>query len=200
MLTTAKTDVDAYNSAMTMSTAELVAALRSLLGVKLVAYLGRVKETRAVRQWAEGTRAIANPVDLDRLRVAYRAAVMITARDSNDVAQAWFQGLNPLLEDRSPARVLRDGDLAEAGPRVLAAARQFAAVGSCADGLASTPRQGICTPSPPPRGGASGRLASRPLELDAVRIRRYRERFHGAGTIHQLHASRFLSWTAVVAL
>jgi hypothetical protein len=129
MLTSAKPDLDAYNSAMTMNTAELVTALRDLLGAKLVAYLGKVKETRAVRQWAEGSRAIANPVDVDRLRVAYRAAAMIGARDSAQVAQAWFQGLNPLLDDRSPARVLRDGDLEEVGPQVLTAARQFAAVG-----------------------------------------------------------------------
>jgi hypothetical protein len=129
MLTSAKPDLDAYNTAMSMTTAELVTALRDLLGAKLVAYLGRVKETRAVRQWAEGTRSIANPADLDRLRVAYRAAAVITARDSKEAAQAWFQGLNPLLDDRSPARVLRDGDLEDAGPLVLTAARQFAAVG-----------------------------------------------------------------------
>ncbi len=129
MLTSAKPDLDAYNNAMAMTTAELVTALRDLLGAKLVAYLGRVKETRAVRQWADGTRAIGNPVDVDRLRVAYRAAAVITARDSKEVAQAWFQGLNPLLDDRSPARLLRDGDLEEVGPQVLTAARQFAAVG-----------------------------------------------------------------------
>jgi hypothetical protein len=45
------------------------------------------------------------------------------------VAQAWFQGLNPILDDRAPALLLREGELADIGPRVLAAARQFAAVG-----------------------------------------------------------------------
>jgi len=129
MLTSAKPDLDAYNNAMSMTTAQLVTALRDLLGAKLVAYLGRVKETRAVRQWAEGTRSIANPADVDRLRVAYRAAAVLTVRDSEQVAQAWFQGLNPLLDDRSPARVLREGDLEQVGPQVLTAARQFAAVG-----------------------------------------------------------------------
>ena len=129
MLTSAKPDLHAYNNAMSMTTAELVTALRELLGAKLVAYLGKVKETRAVRQWADGTRSIANPADVDRLRVAYRAAAVITARESKQVAQAWFQGLNPLLDDRSPARILRDGDLEEVGPQVLTAARQFAAVG-----------------------------------------------------------------------
>jgi hypothetical protein len=69
-----------------------------------------------VRQRADGTPGIANPTDVDRLRVAYRAAAVITARDSQEVAQAWFQGLNPMLDDRSPARMLRDGDMDEAGP------------------------------------------------------------------------------------
>ena len=129
MLTSGRPDLDAYNAALTMSTAELVSNLRDLLGAKLVAYLGKVKETRAVRQWAEGTREVANPADVDRLRVAYRAASMITQRDGKQVAQAWFQGLNPLLNDCAPARLLREGDLETVGPQVLTAARQFAAVG-----------------------------------------------------------------------
>lgn len=129
MLTSARPDLDAYNAALAMSTADLVTNLRELLGARLVAYLGNVKETRAVRQWAEGTREVANPTAVDRLRVAYRAASMITPRDGKEVAQAWFQGLNPLLDDRTPARLLREGDLETVGPQVLTAARQFAAVG-----------------------------------------------------------------------
>ncbi len=112
-----------------MSPAELVTALRSLLGAKLVAYIGGVKETRAVRQWAEGSRNIANPSDVERLRVAYRAARVVNLKDNTQIVQAWFQGLNPFLDDVSPARVLRDGDVDADGPRVIAAARQYAAVG-----------------------------------------------------------------------
>ncbi len=122
-------DLAAYTDAARMTSPELVTALRELLGAKLVAYLGRVKETRAVRQWAEGTRAIANPEDVERLRIAYRAARLIAERDTPGVAQAWFQGLNPVLDDRAPALLLRDGDLADIGPKILAAARQFAAFG-----------------------------------------------------------------------
>ncbi|MDL9946310.1 hypothetical protein QSJ19_12020 [Gordonia sp. ABSL11-1] len=122
-------DLAAYADAARMTLPELVTALRELLGAKLVAYLGRVKETRAVRQWAEGTRAIADPEDVERLRIAYRAARLIAERDTPGVAQAWFQGLNPVLDDRAPALLLRDGDLADIGPKILAAARQFAAVG-----------------------------------------------------------------------
>ncbi|GAA4472026.1 hypothetical protein GCM10023094_03670 [Rhodococcus olei] len=122
-------DLAAYNAAARMEQPELVTELRALLGAKLVAYLGKVKETRAVRQWAEGTRSVGNDTDLERLRVAYRAARLITERDTPQVAQAWFQGLNPILDDQAPALMLREGDLADVGPKVLAAARQFAAVG-----------------------------------------------------------------------
>ena len=45
------------------------------------------------------------------------------------MTQAWFQGLNPQLEDRSPARLLREGDLDAVGPEVIGAARAFLADG-----------------------------------------------------------------------
>jgi hypothetical protein len=127
--TPARPDLQAHHNAMRLDPAVLVKELRDLLGAKLVAYLGGVKETRAVRQWAEGTRAVSGGEDLHRLRVAYQAARLLAERDTNEVVQAWFQGLNPALGDRAPARLLRDGDVNEVGPQVLAAARQFAAVG-----------------------------------------------------------------------
>lgn len=119
----------AYTNATRLEAAVLVKELRDLLGAKLVAYLGGVKETRAVRQWAEGSRMVSGSDDLQRLRVAYQAARLLAERDDPGVVQAWFQGLNPVLGDRSPARVLRDGELDDVGPQVLAAARQFAAAG-----------------------------------------------------------------------
>ena len=53
------------------------------MGAKLVAYLGRVKETRAVRmrQWADGTRQVAGGQDQRRLRLAYQAATLLAERD-----------------------------------------------------------------------------------------------------------------------
>jgi hypothetical protein len=98
--------------------------LRELLGAKLVAYLGRVSETRAVHQWAEGERLPSDEVQ-QRLRFALRVALPIATADSPAIAQAWCQGLNPQLDDRSPARLLRDGDLDEVGPAIVGAERAF---------------------------------------------------------------------------
>jgi hypothetical protein len=103
---------------------EVATSLRSLLGAKLTAYLGSVKETRAVNEWASGEREPSEAVQL-RLRHALQVALMIAEADDAGVARAWFQGMNPQLDDRSPARLLREGDLDEIGPEVLRAARAF---------------------------------------------------------------------------
>ncbi len=123
-------DLAAYNRALRMDDADLVIAVRDLLGAKLTAYIGGVKSTRSVSQWADGVASIRDSDARERLNLAYRAATIIVGRDSPRVAQAWFQGMNPMLEDRSPARVLResDPDSPEAAS-VLAAARKLAAAG-----------------------------------------------------------------------
>lgn len=125
----ARPELDAYSQSVRVDQRELVVRLRELLGARLVAYLGGVSETRAVRQWADGARSIRDEDDVQRLRVAYQSALLITVRDSAEVAQSWFQGLNPQLEDQPPARLLRTGKPDEAGRLVLAAARSFAGVG-----------------------------------------------------------------------
>jgi len=122
-------DLACYAQAMRLDTAVLVTGLREVLGARLVAYLGGVRETRAVRQWAEGIRGVQDPADERRLRLAYRVAGLLSVREPAGVVQAWFQGLNPQLGDRAPVRVLREDDLDDAGPLVLAAARSFAATG-----------------------------------------------------------------------
>ena len=120
----ARPDLAAHTHAMRASFPEVAAQLRELLGPRLVAYLGGVRETRAVHEWADGNRQPSTDVQ-QRLRLALQLAMPIADADGQEVAQAWFQGLNPQLDDRSPARMLRDGDFEEVGPAVIAAARAF---------------------------------------------------------------------------
>lgn len=114
---------------MRAEVSELVTELRGALGPGLVAGLAGVSETRPVHQWADGTRGLKSPHTEARLRLAYHLLKLVTERDSDSVARVWFTGLNPELDDASPVRLLRDGDLDEVGPRLLAAARAFAASG-----------------------------------------------------------------------
>jgi hypothetical protein len=124
MATAARPDLPAHAEAMRLSLPDLVARLRGLLGLRLVAYVGGVRETRAVNQWAEGSREPDSGTQR-RLRDTFVIAQTLSQTEPPEVLQAWFQGLNPLLDDRSPAFVLREGDLDEVGPQVIGAARSF---------------------------------------------------------------------------
>lgn len=121
-------DLEAYEHAARVDFPVVVKELSGLLGPKLVAYIAGVTETRAVRQWAESEREARDPIPAG-LRLALHVALLIARHDDARVAQAWFQGLNPQLDDRSPARLLREGDLDEVGPLVLSAARAFVSRG-----------------------------------------------------------------------
>jgi hypothetical protein len=118
-------DLKAHDHVVHLSDPEVVSELSELLGPRAVAYLGNVKETRAVRQWADGSRAPSAAV-MQRLRHALQLACMLSSTTHVSVVQSWFQGMNPKLDDVSPLRMLREDDLQEvAGPRTLAAARTF---------------------------------------------------------------------------
>lgn len=123
-------DRRAHRDSVQLTDPELVYELRKLLGFQLVADIGPVKETRAVRQWADGERK-PSATTMSRLRSAYLVAAILQGRHSTSIIQAWFYGLNPELDDSIPMVLLRDGPLEQTGPAVLAAARAFIA----ADGL-----------------------------------------------------------------
>ena len=127
-MTIATPGLRAYEASVRSDVTELVSELREILGAKLVAYLGSVSETRAVRQWADGDRKPPAAV-VRRLRLAYQVAGLLAERDQPRVIQAWFQGMNPQLDDWAPARMIREGSPDDVGTRILAAARAFAAVG-----------------------------------------------------------------------
>jgi hypothetical protein len=120
----ARPDYAAHARAVRASLPEVVDSLRAILGARLCAYIGSVKETRAVNEWAEGLRD-PNGQTQRRLRLALQIAQRITDVDGPEVTRAWFQGLNPQLDDQSPARLLREGDIDEVGPEIIAAERAF---------------------------------------------------------------------------
>jgi hypothetical protein len=126
--TVARPDLEAYERSARLAFPEVVRELSEILGPKLVAYLAGVREVRAVRQWSAGEREARGPIP-ERLRLALQIAWLLDRHDSASVARAWFQGLNPQLDDRSAARLLREGELDEVGPQILSAARAFVSGG-----------------------------------------------------------------------
>lgn len=106
---------------------ELVASLVKIIERKLTAYIASVKDVRTVDKWITGTEPYRGPDT--RLRTAYHVAKLISTRHKPKVVQSWLMGLNPELDDRAPATLLRDGEIEEVGPAVLRAARAFIAGG-----------------------------------------------------------------------
>lgn len=115
---------DAFNSAMSLSTPDVVERLVDLLGATTVAEIGGVKETRAVAQWATGEREPQRP---HVLRFALQLALMISTLSTRDLARAWFHGSNPELEDATPLALLRDTALESTQVPLMIAVRSFAA-------------------------------------------------------------------------
>lgn len=118
------TRLAAFNESIRQDLPYIVSDLRVRLGAKLVAYIANVTETRAVRAWVEGDRT-PSPNTERRLRLAYMVTALIDRSEGDGVAATWFQGMNPQLGDRSPARVLHDDRTDEAMDRVLSAAKGF---------------------------------------------------------------------------
>jgi hypothetical protein len=127
VLTPPRPDLLAYRQATTLEFPKLVAELTGILGKKLTAYIGSVKDARAVDRWMGGSEAYKGVEE--RLRLAYRLAKMISDHEGRRVVQAWFTGLNPELNDRVPVRLLREDNLEKVGPELLGAARAFLAGG-----------------------------------------------------------------------
>lgn len=102
---------------------EAVAQLRQLVGSKLVAYMGSRSHTRFVSEWAEGL-SKPTPDVAARLLVARDIAISLHTRDGKATIQSWFMGMNPDLNDDSPARLLREGTCKDID-NVKAAANNF---------------------------------------------------------------------------
>ncbi|WP_206751193.1 MULTISPECIES: hypothetical protein, partial [unclassified Cryobacterium] len=117
-----------YEDSVRLDTGGIVTGLRELLGAQLVAYLGRVSNTRSVREWADGSRVPGADV-VQRLRTSFYVAGILSERERATIVQAWFQGMNPELGDKSPVALLRGEPLVVVGPIVVAAARSFIAHG-----------------------------------------------------------------------
>lgn len=110
------------------SFSKVVAQLVALIGAQLTAYIGEVGEVRAVRAWIAGNR-VPSATTQSKLQLALQIAQELKNEGEEGAIEAWFQGLNPWLDDRPPAEVLRNavvGKLSTTGRQVLFAARDFA--------------------------------------------------------------------------
>lgn len=102
----------------------VVVELRSVLGAKLVAYIAGVDSTGTISDWVDRT-CVPTTETIETLRLTYRIVRRMEQISGGAAIASWFQGMNPLLEDRSPARVLRESVDHAGRAHVLAAAESW---------------------------------------------------------------------------
>lgn len=112
----------AHRDSVRVTQSDLIEALTSKLGTKLVAFIVD-RDPSTISRWKSGTEA--GETSLLPLRVAYQAIKMLEPVEADATIRAWFVGSNPQLDDLSPAEALHDGLNRE----MLAAARAFLAGG-----------------------------------------------------------------------
>lgn len=96
-----------YSLSINMQAPEAVGLLTDLLGLRVVASLSGTTETRAVREWAEGSRSPRRD-SMVRLRLAVRLAGIVYANDKPWLYESWIISPNPWLDQRIPASVLAE--------------------------------------------------------------------------------------------
>jgi hypothetical protein len=115
----------AYQQSVRAPISEVATFLQQVLSRRLTAYVAGVKDGKTVTRWVNGEVLEVRQESEERLRTAYEIAQLLTQFDSPRIVKAWFIGLNPQLEDVSPAEAISEGKLKEA----KAAARAFVAGG-----------------------------------------------------------------------
>jgi hypothetical protein len=102
---------------------ELVQSLKDVLGSGLVAVIADDGDADDVESWARGE-SRPRPIAEQRVRCAFDIVQLMLKYEAPRVIQAWFLGMNPELDDRAAALVIRDDPTS-----VLDAARYFLAHG-----------------------------------------------------------------------
>ena len=116
-------DLFAHREALRLPASKVVEKLVEIVGRKLTAYIGGVKDARAVDRWIAGGDIYGGAES--RLRFAFQVALALSEQDTPTVVQAWLTGVNPELGDRVPLRLMRENDVDAVAPAILCAARAF---------------------------------------------------------------------------
>jgi hypothetical protein len=115
-----------HRQAMIAPVSEVAGTLQGILSRRLTAFIAGVNDGKTVTRWASGeVETIRDHAIEQRLRMTYEIAQLLLSGDSAQTVKAWFIGINPQLDDTSPAEAIREGRLRDA----IAAARAFAVGG-----------------------------------------------------------------------
>lgn len=113
---------EAHRLVVESPTEDAASFVLEVLGPKLSAFIFDTNP-KTVKRWAEGTTPRHEAGE--RLQTLHMILRLLLAAESRHTVRAWFVGLNPQLDDESPARAIREGRERQ----VLTAAKSFLAGG-----------------------------------------------------------------------
>ena len=107
---------------------EIVSQLSEMIGPKFVAYATSVSEPYVIQDWINGKTVPSDETER-RLRLTYKVSKIVHDRYPDlDTLQAWLQGKNPDLNDRSAVVMIRLAeDPSKFESELIWAAQTFAA-------------------------------------------------------------------------
>ncbi len=114
-----------HGEATRVDVAAATRELGNLLTDRLLAYIVNVRDVKTLARWESGRVSEVRIESERRLRTAYEIATLLGRVEAASTIRTWFIGLDPYLDDASPADAIHDGRLQDA----LNAARSFIAYG-----------------------------------------------------------------------
>ncbi|MFY9264925.1 MAG: hypothetical protein WAO61_05820 [Solirubrobacterales bacterium] len=123
MTTAAKSAAQAHQASVDSTAQDIAKQLQEALGQKLVARMLNLKNPQTVGEWAAGKQPRSG--NEEGLRHIFQVYNVLSTADSRHTIRAWFVGLNPMLNDNAPARVISKGGFRD----VLTAAKSYVQTG-----------------------------------------------------------------------
>jgi hypothetical protein len=115
----------AHQQAMRVSVSEAAGTAHELLSRRLIAHMVGARDVKTINRWISGATITLRHDHEQRLRLIYEIIQLLRVTEGPQTIRAWFVGMNPTLDDASPAEAIHAGRLEEA----LGAARTFLALG-----------------------------------------------------------------------
>jgi hypothetical protein len=107
--------IKAHRATVNRSISEMAKSLQEALGTALLMYMLDVKDPKTLTRWANGQVETIRNISVERkLRAIDQMVEVLLEVESPAVLRGWFLGMNPTLDDVSPAEAVRDGKLSDA--------------------------------------------------------------------------------------
>jgi hypothetical protein len=113
-------EAEAHRKQVEFTTPAIAKFLQETLGQKLVGFMTGLSDPKTVGAWARGEQT-PRPGAEERLRATFQVFHLLQNEESPHTIRAWIIGMNPQLDDDSPAEAIREGRLKD----VLVAAKAY---------------------------------------------------------------------------